>query len=154
MQGVRGDGWKFGRCDDDAVLPDDVGFKHGGDEMMTCNRQTMTDEMREETCKHLLQIQQHLPWKTERLNCEIINTAILGIYGILDMVHHNSNYPCPKEMHPEPLDPDALDILEAWDSFNNSHFLIPHPTVFDMIRLVREKPLDVVAHDKEQGWLK
>jgi hypothetical protein len=49
---------------------------------------------------------------------------------------------------------DPLDLLEAWDSYNNSHFGMPHPTFFDMIRLVREKPADVIAHGKEQGWLK
>lgn len=48
---------------------------------------------------------------------------------------------------------DPLDLLEAWDSYNNSHFGQPHPVFFDMIRLVREKPEDVIAHGKAQGWV-
>lgn len=49
---------------------------------------------------------------------------------------------------------DPLDLLEAWDSYNNSHFGQPHPILSDMIRLVREKPEDVIAHGKDRGWLK
>ena len=62
-----------------------------------CNCQTMTDEMRQDMVKHISNIQLHLHWKKARLECEIINTAILAMYEILDMVHHNSNYLCPKD---------------------------------------------------------
>jgi hypothetical protein len=52
-----------------------------------------SDEQREETSKLLLNIQLHLPWKLARCECEHINSDILGIYSILDMVHHQSHYP-------------------------------------------------------------
>lgn len=52
-----------------------------------------TDEQRQKTVELLIRIQMHLPWKTERCACEHMNSAILGIYDILDMVHHQSNQP-------------------------------------------------------------
>ena len=45
-----------------------------------------TEEQRKETIKLLLQIQRNLPWKKAQLECENINTAIEGIYKILDVV--------------------------------------------------------------------
>jgi len=49
---------------------------------------------------------------------------------------------------------DPLDLLEAWDAYNISHFGSPHPMFGDMIRMVREAPEEVITLGKEQGWLK
>jgi hypothetical protein len=42
----------------------------------------------------------------------------------------------------------ALGLLEEWDYHNNRDFLKPHPVFHDMIRMVREKPEEVLEHVK------
>jgi len=49
---------------------------------------------------------------------------------------------------------DPLDLLEAWDAYNNLHFGSSHPMFGDMIQIVREAPEEVITLGKEQGWLK
>jgi hypothetical protein len=40
----------------------------------------------------------------------------------------------------------ALSLLEEWDYHNNRNFLKPHPTFYDMIRLVRDQPEETRKH--------
>jgi len=83
-------------------------------ESLPCHHHNMTDDMREDLIKCLLNIQLYLPWKTHRLECESMNNSILGIYNILDMVHHNSNYPCPND--PSDIRKQVLNKLRGFYS--------------------------------------
>jgi hypothetical protein len=76
-------------------------------------QQTMTDEQRLETIKLILKTQSHLPWKESRLNCEIINEAILGIYDILDMIKHQSNQPTRRYVENDNIKLDDYDDQEG-----------------------------------------
>jgi len=58
-----------------------------------------SDEQRNDTIRLLLEVQTHLPWKKARCECEHINTAILGIYEILDIVHYQTNQSLQKVQH-------------------------------------------------------
>jgi uncharacterized protein (DUF2147 family) len=52
-----------------------------------------TDEQRRETIKLLQKIQLNLHWKKARAECENIDSAVKGIYEILDMVKYQTNQP-------------------------------------------------------------